>query len=186
MRRAPPLGLGVRLTLPCGWNNAGLETKRDDLIMRVSDLSKTVTGSLNELNNLAVMTDVINKKQLEDHAEVDQKLTDGMGKLDKKFTERLTELTSNVDHDIKRTADEFQRLNAKFAKKSEEADEKFGALINSMQLKSNGRMTAVEKRVEGEKERVVGEHNSLERKLKEGHESLDERSRRSRSASPSR
>ena len=22
MRRAPPLGLGVRLTLPCGWNNA--------------------------------------------------------------------------------------------------------------------------------------------------------------------
>ena len=23
MRRAPPLGLGVRLTLPCGWNNAG-------------------------------------------------------------------------------------------------------------------------------------------------------------------
>ena len=44
----------------------GLETKRDDLIMRVSDLSKTVTGSLNELNNLAVMTDVINKKQLEE------------------------------------------------------------------------------------------------------------------------
>ena len=23
MRRPPPLGLGVRLTLPCGWNNAG-------------------------------------------------------------------------------------------------------------------------------------------------------------------
>ena len=23
MRSAPPLGLGVRLTLPCGWNNAG-------------------------------------------------------------------------------------------------------------------------------------------------------------------
>ena len=22
MRRAPPLGLGVRVTLPCGWNNA--------------------------------------------------------------------------------------------------------------------------------------------------------------------
>ena len=137
-----------------------------------TELGERFEGGIGQVR---METAKINKKQLEDHAEVDQKLTDGMGKLDKKFTEKLTELTSNVDHDIKRTADEFQRLNAKFAKKSEEADEKFGALINSMQLKSNGRMTAVEKRVEDEKKRVVEEHSSLERKLKEGHESLDER-----------
>ena len=31
MRRAPPLGLGVRLTLPCGWNNAGPDGGRQDV-----------------------------------------------------------------------------------------------------------------------------------------------------------
>eukprot|EP01043_Picozoa_sp_COSAG02_P027099 COSAG02_NODE_1582_length_11838_cov_3.471420_3_plen_926_part_00 len=43
-----------------------LAEKRDDLKMRVIDLMKNVKGALQELMNLQSMTDVINKKQLED------------------------------------------------------------------------------------------------------------------------
>eukprot|EP01047_Picozoa_sp_COSAG01_P052892 COSAG01_NODE_5609_length_4148_cov_12.547296_1_plen_762_part_00 len=43
-----------------------LKSKQDDLKMRVIDLMKNVKGSLQELSNLQAMTDVINKKQLED------------------------------------------------------------------------------------------------------------------------
>ena len=43
-----------------------LGDKQNDLKMRVTDLMKNVRGALNELNNLQAMTDVINKKQLED------------------------------------------------------------------------------------------------------------------------
>ena len=43
-----------------------LKSKQDDLKMRVIDLIKNVKGSLQELSNLQAMTDVINKKQLED------------------------------------------------------------------------------------------------------------------------
>jgi len=43
-----------------------LADKRDDLKMRVIDLMKNVKGALQELLNLQAMTDVINKKQLED------------------------------------------------------------------------------------------------------------------------
>eukprot|EP01052_Picozoa_sp_SAG31_P016654 SAG31_NODE_1111_length_9858_cov_33.709909_3_plen_622_part_00 len=43
-----------------------LADKQSDLKMRVVDLMKNVRGALNELNNLQAMTDVINKKQLED------------------------------------------------------------------------------------------------------------------------
>ena len=35
MRRAPPLGLGVRLTLPCGWNNAGKLRARDEAVRQL-------------------------------------------------------------------------------------------------------------------------------------------------------
>ena len=43
-----------------------LADKQNDLKMRVTDLMKNVRGALNELNNLQAMTDVINKRQLED------------------------------------------------------------------------------------------------------------------------
>ena len=43
-----------------------LGEKQSDLKMRVTDLMKNVKGSLNELGNLQAMTDVINKRQLED------------------------------------------------------------------------------------------------------------------------
>jgi len=43
-----------------------LKDKQDDLKMRVVDLMKNVRGALNELNNLQMATEVINKRQLED------------------------------------------------------------------------------------------------------------------------
>ena len=71
----------------------------------------------------------LGKKVMEDHAMLDEKFSEASSKMDKKFTEKMSDMAMQIEGDIKRCSDESVRLSAKFAKRSDEADEKFSAMI---------------------------------------------------------
>jgi hypothetical protein len=117
----------------------------------------------------------LSKKCLDDLRDLDDKLSEGLAKNERKFSEKQAEAAAQAEADIKRCMEESAKINIKFSKKTGDQEEKFTTMCSNLQKAAATRNADFEKRIEAMKKKVDEDFAALGQRTKQATTALDEK-----------